>query len=487
MPWEPTLDDEYHAIEEQNPWWDSRSVPVGLAPEMRRELANTIPTLMNRSEPHRFHLILGPRRVGKSTIMYQVIQSLLAEMDEDLDVPERLVCMRLDHPLLMRGQEDAWVRWIRVAMANIKATPENPLLLFLDELTYARDWDRWLKTFYDERWPVRILATSSSTAALRTRRHESGVGRWTEHYLAPCLFSEYLRLRNIRTPLSEKPTLHEVLQDDVPPSAWKGFEEERRRYLLTGGFPELLKLQPVDEQSDVLRSQRMLRSDAVERAVYKDIPLAFGVQEPMKLERLLYTLAGQTGGIVSPTALRSDMELTAQTLEKYISYLEQSFLIFMLPNYSPAEGSVQRRGRKVYFVDGAVRNAALLRGITPLNDPEEMGVLFENAVAAHLHTCAMQTGGRVYYWRDGRDEVDFVLRTGGEELAFEVGSSPRHSLKGLRALMERHPRFRGRCYLVTPEALPRAATDDTPGHVSLDRFLCAVGQVADAAQRAKLV
>ena len=62
----------------------------------------------------------------------------------------------------------------------------------LDEIVYAADWDLWLKTFHDERWPVRIAATSSSTTALRRQRRESGVGRWEEHHLLPCPLEEYL-------------------------------------------------------------------------------------------------------------------------------------------------------------------------------------------------------------------------------------------------------------------------------------------------------
>src|SRR5690606_22782015 len=114
---------------------------------------------------------------------------------------------------------------------------------------------------------------------------------------------------------------------------------------------------------------------------------------------------------------------TAPTLDKYVNYLEQSHLLVLVPNYSHAEETVQRRGRKVYFVDGAVRNGALRRGLRPLRDPTEMGVLYENVVATHLHGYAAQSGGRLYYWRAGKDEVDFILQHGDEVIAFEVASS----------------------------------------------------------------
>jgi predicted AAA+ superfamily ATPase len=65
-----------------------------------------------------------------------------------------------------------------------RAAPEQPVFMFLDELTYADKWDLWLKTFYDETWPLCLAGSSSSTAALRQRPSESDVGRWEEQYLA---------------------------------------------------------------------------------------------------------------------------------------------------------------------------------------------------------------------------------------------------------------------------------------------------------------
>lgn len=305
--------------------------------------------------------------------------------------------------------------------------------------------------------------------------------------MAPYLFAEYSAMKklpeaNLTFPVPWD-SFHFASRMPPAPDEVTG---ALRRFLLLGGFPELLALAEESEETEVIRSQRILRSDAIERAIYKDIPIAFGVQEPMKLERLLYILGGQLGGIVSPAKLQTDLGLTAPTLDKYVSYLEQSFLLLLIPNYAPAEETVQRRGRKVYFVDGAVRNAALLRGIAALDGGSEMGTLYENAVATHLHACARQLGGRLYYWRQGRSEVDFVLQWGREVAAFEVGSSSKHSTKGLKQLVERHPAFAGRCFLVSPEPVSRVPDDARPGHIQLSSMLEAASQVADVALRLQL-
>jgi predicted AAA+ superfamily ATPase len=378
---------------------------------------------------------------------------------------------------------------VRTVLATIGMSSPQPALLLLDEVVYARDWDLWLKTFYDERWPVRIVATSSATAALRGRRLESGVGRWSEQYLTPYLFTEFLDLVGDVVDVDLGANLAATLQRCRSPFGERAaIESRRRRFLLLGGFPELLSAEsqgPVAADGDrLLESQQVLRSDAVERAIYKDIPQSFGVDNPMMLERLLYVLAGQATGLLSPKQICGELDgLSQPTFDRYLSYLEQAFLVFTLPNYSGREASVQKRGRKLYFTDGAVRNAALQRGLAPLDDPTELGMLLENLVAGTLHALAVHSGLRLFHWRDGRHEVDFVLDHPTDPLAIEVGSSPDHRRTGLQALADRHPKFRGHCYLVAPRAplVPPNPAEGRPGTVPLDTFLIAAARQAEAA------
>jgi predicted AAA+ superfamily ATPase len=405
--------------------------------------------------------------------MYQTVKYLLAS-----GVPaNHLWWLRLDHPLLMQYPLDVLVR---SALESSGADAEHPLFLFLDELTYAREWDLWLKTFYDETWPVRVVGSSSSTAALRDRRLESGVGRWEEQYLAPYLFGEFLELlgRSVAVPVGV--TLFETLEACARNRIGDGLADLQRRFLLAGGFPELLipvAQHPADETSILLQSQRVLRNDAIERAIYKDIPQAFGVDSPMMLERVLYTLAGQVSGVLSPQAICQNLGgLSQPTFDRYLAYLERAFLVFTLQNYSGSELSRQKRGRKLYFVDGAVRNAALQRGTGPLHDPGEMGLLIENMAAAHLHALSEQSQVRVYYWRDKNEEVDFVYDHPETPLALEIGSSASHHRRGLNAFTARFPRFRGRCFLVAPGLVPTRPADnpDGVGTLSLDLLLLAL-------------
>ena len=479
--WSPSADDVRRVFAEQNPWHTTGVVPDVLAREVERPLAQHLWRTLLDDTPHRFQLILGPRRVGKSTVLYQTVRHLL---DEGIE-PTRLWWLRLDHPLLFQHDLE---QLLAAVITNSGATNERPVYVFLDELVYADQWDLWLKTFYDDRWPVRIAATSSATAALRDRRLESGIGRWAEQHLMPYLLPEFLELVDERPTVEVGTHLADTLSK-LSPTARPGrhLEQLRRRLMFVGGFPELLAFTGAvhddDETGLLLSSQRVLRSDAVERAIYKDIPQSFGVDNPMQLERLLYVLAGQVTGLLAPTNISSDIGMSQPTFDRYLAYLEQAFLVFTLPNYSGSEAKIQKRGRKIYFVDGAVRNAALQRGIAPLSDPVEMGALIENLAAASLRSLAIHSGIRLHHWRDKKDEVDLIFDDPAQPLAFEIASSPEHKRTGLRALVERYPAFGGNTYLVAPQATFMAPenTSSGVGTIPLDLFLLAVGAQADVA------
>ena len=473
----------HRLAEEQSPWRQAGAVPEHLAPPVPRLLADVLWQRLLNPRLRRFQVILGPRRVGKTTLLYQTVQRLLSHGIP----PSRIWWWRLDHPLLTDADLGDLVR------LAVDAAPEQPVFVMLDEVVYAPDWDRWLKTFHDEHWPVRIAATASAIGALRRRTAESGVGRWEELHLMPYQFGEFLDLarsqdrsspeaaaagqameaitveHSLAETLSALPT---GIQPSTPPAEW------RRAFLLTGGFPELL-LSPgtptdLTQPARLLESQRVLYGDAVERAIYKDIPQAFGVDNPALLERMVYALAGQIAGIVAPERLARALGISQPTVARYLAYLERSFLVFALPNYSGTEGRIQRRRRKLYFIDGAVRNAALHRGLAPESDADEMGLLQENLVAAALHDLALQSGARLHHWRVDNDEVDLVLADHRGPLAFEIASSLNHPRRGLAALMRSHPEFRGGCYLVAPQAPVLPPTAEEAGTLPLDTLLLAI-------------
>jgi predicted AAA+ superfamily ATPase len=452
----------------------SGDVPTALAPRTERSLVSGLVEAVLRNRLHRYQLVLGPRRVGKTTVMYQTVRRLLQRGIP----PRKLGWLRLDHPYLLPIDLGTLVR---VLMRFGQATPEEPSYVFLDELVYADQWDQWLKTFYDDRWPIRLVGTSSATAALAHRRVESGVGRWEEQHLAPYHLADYLELEGEPLHFEADQELEQTVGRLIsePSTVTAAVTGARRRLMLTGGFPELLSSvdKDRDEEEQVSESQRILRSDAIDRAIYKDIPQSFEVQSPLLLERLLCVLAGQMTGVLSPSNITKELNLTQPTFDRYLSYLERAFLVFTLPNYSGSETTVQRRGRKLYFVDGAVRNAALQRGTRFLNDAVETGNLLENLVATHLRALAEQENVRLFHWRSGKYEVDLVYDHPSAPMAIEVATSGRHTRRGLLEFARQHPRFHGHCWLATqsPFGIVPSAGAGGVGTVPVDLLLLAIG------------
>lgn len=479
--WQPQPSDFQKLFSEQNPWHDKGAVPDALAPAKERDLANVLWQSVINKDFRRHQMILGPRRAGKTTVMYQTVRHLM-----DAEIPANQIWwLRLDHPLLLSVN----LGDLTTAILHSSSVDSNkPIFLMLDEVNYSKDWDLWLKTFYDENWPVKIVATSSATAGLRKQRLESGVGRWEEHHLMPCQLTEFLGLLGQNPATKTFDTLADRLCD--PEASTNDISALRTYLMMVGGFPELLLNHHTRTELEhhILESQRVLRGDAVERAIYKDIPQTSGVENPLMLERLLYALAGQISGILSPRKVGQELGIAQPTFDRYLSYLEQSYLIFTLTNYSGSEFSVQRRGRKLYFVDTAVRNAALHRGLAPLSNPVETGLLVDNLVASSLKTLAMHSGVRLHHWRDGNHEVDLIFDDPRQPLAFEIASSPNHTRRGLMEFVERYPRFAGHLYLVAPQ-LPVIQPNrevSGVGTLPLDRFLLAVGEQAHHAMRVRL-
>ncbi|MDE0092288.1 MAG: DUF4143 domain-containing protein, partial [Oligoflexia bacterium] len=358
---------------------------------------------------------------------------------------------------------------------------------------------------------------------------ESGVGRWEEIHLTPYLLTELLQLygKNIKFPdYKKKQCLHSTIGSlsNLLPHTQLNFENERNLLISHGGFPEILagkkredeffakistnfknesnkkldnskdkqktigektQFQIEHENSFFQRTQQMLRADAIERAVYKDIPQSYRIDSPITLERLLYVLASQVTGLLSLKNISQDIhQASVQTLDRYLNYLIQTYLIFTLSNYDNNERNVQRRQKKIYFVDIAIRNAALLKEKDQIfNDSSSLGKLYENLVAGHLYHLGKQSNIRLYHWKRRKHEVDFIYDDAIHPMAFEIGTSKKHSRSGLKQFLQENPKFQKGCYYVAPDLHFLSAEESSSGigNLPLDLLLLATGLQQDKA------
>ena len=282
--------------------------------------------------------------------------------------------------------------------------------------------------------------------------------------------------------------------ENIPPGTTSNasLAQLRRTFSEIGGFPEIVAehfSQDTSEQkndervsermrSQKMSAQRMQQSEIVGRVLRRDIPEVARIRNPRKLEKLLYTVANLASKQVSPTNLSRKLGISKPTVDTYLSHLETAFLIFQIPNYPGSEGAVQKRGRKLYFMDWAVRNAVLQYNLPPDLGETDEGYLLENLAASALRSLAVNSGTRLCFWRNAEDtEVDLIYDHPRKPLAFEIGRSHKHSLKGLHELAQKHPEFRHRCYFVSPTSwfLSSSASPNGVGTIPLDQFLMAVG------------
>ncbi|MGE5552867.1 MAG: ATP-binding protein [Betaproteobacteria bacterium] len=397
-----------------NPWWSTGTVPPETAKPVRRFAFFEVRRLMQHTFLRRTVVLSGPRRVGKTTIVYQLIAELLQAGTPSSSV----LYVSFDHPLLKLCDLGRIVEVYQQAMAP----PEEPLYLFLDEVQYAEDWDRWVKTLYDQNPRFRIVATGSASPALVLKASESGVGRWTTVRVPTLSFYEYLTLTS-----AERPSV----AAEVEPTAltrWKTTEFTRlvqqlkplqrafNRYLLLGGFPEIALA------DDLVFGQRLMREDIVDKVLKRDLTALFGVRNVADLEKLFLYLCLHSGGILSLETVGGAIGLSRPTVQNYLNLLEIANLIY-LSNPAELGGKKVLRSRpKVYLADAAIRNAVLLMGEEVLSKSDELGLLVETAVYKHVVQFYEDIRPKVGYFRDSKTgkEIDIVVSLPAGNVLLEV-------------------------------------------------------------------
>lgn len=191
----------------------------------------------------------------------------------------------MDHPMLKLSQfQDV----LECYHENIH--PEQDVYYFFDEIQYAQDWDRWLKTIYDTQPDTRVAATGSASPSLMKGSRESSAGRWSVIQIPTLSFYEYCELLGLDRPdipdnLKVTSLLHktqiERTQIMLQPSK---VQNHFMRYLQVGGFPELALA-----DNDLL-SQQIMREEVVDKVLKRDLPALYNIRNATELERIFLYL-----------------------------------------------------------------------------------------------------------------------------------------------------------------------------------------------------
>jgi predicted AAA+ superfamily ATPase len=315
-------------------------------------------------------LLLGPRQVGKTTL----IQELIKEKEY----------------LFLNGDDQS----IRSMLENtstvqLQSIIGNHKIVFIDEAQRISNIGLTLKLITDQFKSVQLLVSGSSSFEINNKTQEPLTGRKFEYHLFPISWEEF-----------ENNTGYLVAQQQL---------EER---LIYGMYPDVINNR--DDANNVLR-------ELATSYLYKDVLSLIGIRKPDILEKLLKALALQIGNEVSYNELSNLLEIDKATVAKYIDLLEKSFIVFQLTSFSRNQRNEIKNNRKIYFYDNGIRNM-IINNLNPIDSRSDKGALWENFLISerikiqnyHEHF------SNNYFWRTiQRQEIDFIEEKNGNINAFE--------------------------------------------------------------------
>ena len=379
-------------LQDQNPWWRDGAIRRARGYPVRRELQPKILSRILRMDDRRATVLLGPRQVGKTVLLLQLADDLLAE---------GLPAQNLTYFDFSDDRITGEVPAHEVVEAQpVGVSTEYPRVFLFDEIRSAPKWDLWLKRAVDAK-AGRIVATDSAARLLRDGTQESGQGRWDEIYIEGLTFREFAQLhvgpdQDVDKALRLAPNLHE-------------------RYLALGGFPEYVL------SDDFPEVRRRLRSDIAERAILRDLS-GLGVDVERVKDLFVYLLQ-DSGAEFNAEARARDLGADARSVRDWARLLADTLLVSPLDRFNRNAAAGLRSKSKIFAADpGLVAAFAPL----PVQDSNVRARAFEAAVFRHLREASRQLEGRLTYFRHREDlEIDFVFEGPQGVVAVEVTSGPR--------------------------------------------------------------
>ncbi|PIQ43756.1 MAG: ATPase [Gammaproteobacteria bacterium CG11_big_fil_rev_8_21_14_0_20_46_22] len=459
-----------------NPWWRGEKTPD--LPGWRRAVFQELLTWVAEPPAPRAVLLSGVRQVGKTTLLLQVIQSLL----EDGVSASNIIYVTFDHPLIkLAGIEAVLEAWREKEVVSAGAE-----YLFLDEAQFMPNWGTWIKHQVD--FGKRRMTFTGSALPLIDAEIESNVGRTHAIRIATLSFYEYLQLKEVERPKSinfnllgknfEHPVISDISdkikkeismegKDKVLSNVFKLLTESAPKelpklpdinsleqmfdwtssqfskisalaipytahfneYLARGGFPQTAKV------SSITRAQSLLREDIVDKVLKRDMTALFGVRRIQELEQTFLYLCMHDGGQLNMETLTGNLGVKKPTAKKFIELLEATHLIYRLSRFGYGK-EVLRGKEKVYLADAAIAPAVFLKGKSFLEDSKEYGLAIETTAFKHLYAHYPNTARLTYWLGKKKHEVDVIAEQGGKYIPFEIKQEKKADIRDCRGLLE---------------------------------------------------
>lgn len=381
-----------------NPWWISGQCPSFYNEMTPRLYLDIFYPLVTDLSINRAIILMGPRRVGKTVMLYHTIRQLIA----DGVPPTNIIYISVETPIYNGVYLEQLFNLSKQILGKEDATDEQ-FYVFFDEIQYLKEWEVNLKSMVDTYRNVRFVASGSAAAELKKRSDESGAGRFTDFSLPPLTFYEYIHLREY----------DHLLQ--LTDSQWHGatkqiyttdqIEELNQlfiNYINYGGYPEVVFSEKIQENPG-----QFIRHDIIDKVLLRDLPSLYGIQDVQELNSLFTMIAYHSGSEFSYESMSKESGVKKDTLRKYIEYLEAAFLIRVVHRTTDTAKRYQRETSfKIYLTNPSLRCALF----QPIEDgDDEIGDMVETAVYAQW---IPRQGANISYanWKVGKKqgEVDIV-------------------------------------------------------------------------------
>ncbi|MHA1673837.1 MAG: ATP-binding protein [Promethearchaeota archaeon] len=371
------MEEIINAINSWNPWWIEEEKNAEREKILSSVSRRILPLIGQTLQTRHVKDILGIRRSGKTTLLHQIINKILEERKN----PEEILFLAFDDPNLILVPFDKIIDTASFLHPNIK-------FLFIDEIHAKERWELWIKKIYDMNKFAQIFISGSNAALLSDDVGKALTGRHLSFFLTPFTFHEYL------VTAQWKDYSQEFLRSKFPQLL-----HEFDKYLIWGGFPEIIDL------NDSLKRQILvdLYNDVLARDISTRISIDYG-----KMNRLATYLFTNFTREYSVNKLAKAVNLHPDTTAHYLQLLENALMIKIISRFSYKLKIQFRQNKKVYAVDNGLRNAV------SFHTTKDRGKYAENLVCMEL----LRRKKEIYYWKDDKHEVDFIVRDGGiiEEL-----------------------------------------------------------------------
>ncbi len=338
-------------------------------------------------------IIMGPRQVGKSTLLHEMFGA-----SQDV--------------LWLNGDEpDVQELFANVTSTRLRAIIGKKKYVIVDEAQRIADVGVKLKLITDQIKEVQLIATGSSSFELASKLNEPLTGRKREYKMYPLSFGELVEHTNL-------------------------LEEKRMipHRLVYGYYPEV-----VTNQGD----EKLILKELADSYLYKDILALDSIGKPDKLVKLLQALALQIGSQVSYSEVGQLVGLDTKTVDRYIDVLEKNYVIFRLNSFARNLRNELKVSRKIYFYDNGIRNAVLANfSMLESRAHEEAGALWENFIISERLKRNAYSGSYCNYWfwrTQQQKEIDYIEEEDGRISTFEFKWNPLAKYKYPKQFVEAYP------------------------------------------------